>query len=82
MAIKEKIVSNWKDVFKTYSFLFHAASVILTFIEIILPWMNLIESTMEPKTYGILMFVLNVAGGIGRFIKQERLKADATVAER
>lgn len=82
MEIKEKIVSNWRDVFKTYSFLFHVAAVVLTIIEIILPWMSLIESTMDPKTYGIVMFVLNVSGGIGRFIKQERLKADVPVVER
>jgi hypothetical protein len=80
MEIKEKIVPNWKQVFKSYSFIFHVLAALLTVVEIILPHMFLIESTMTPKTYGIVMFVLNVAGGLGRFIKQKKVPSDVPVA--
>ncbi|QHJ80622.1 MAG: hypothetical protein [Bacteriophage sp.] len=80
MEIKEKIVSNWKQVFKSYSFIFHVLAALLTVVEIILPHMSLIESAMTPKTYGIVMFVLNVAGGLGRFIKQKKVTSDVSVA--
>jgi hypothetical protein len=69
--VKPRIVEDWKDVFKTYSFIFHVLSVILTLIEIILPYMFLIEPMFTPATYGVIMFVLNVAGGVGRFLKQK-----------
>lgn len=72
---KLQIVPNWKSVFFTWSFCFHFASVLLTFIEQLLPYVGLLESTMTPHTYAILMFVLNGLGLLSRFIKQRNLWA-------
>jgi len=68
--VKPKIVEDWKSVFKSYSFIFHALSIVFAFVEIVLPYMFLIEPMFTPATFGLIMFGLNVAGGIGRFIKQ------------
>lgn len=72
---KLQIVPNWKSVFFTWSFAFHLASVILTFIEQLLPFVGLLESTMSTQTYSILMFVLNGLGLLSRFVKQKNLWA-------
>jgi hypothetical protein len=71
--VEKRVVDDWKDVFKTYSFIFHVLSAILTLVEIILPYMFLIEPMFTPATYGVIMFALNVAGGIGRFLKQKNV---------
>ena len=68
-----KVVPNWKRVFFTYSFWLHIASVILTFIDQILPFVGLLEPTMTTQTYAILMFTLNALGLLSRFIKQKNL---------
>ena len=70
---KLEIIPNWKSVFFTWSFYFHCGSVILTFIEQILPFVGLLEPTMTTQTYAILMFVLNGLGLFSRFIKQKSL---------
>lgn len=68
-----QVVPNWKSVLYTWSFWFHCGSVILTFIEQILPFVGLLEPTMTTQTYAILMFVLNGLGLLSRFIKQKSL---------
>lgn len=68
-----KVVPNWKRVFFTWSFWFHIASVLLTFIDQILPFVGLLEPTMATQTYAILMFTLNALGLLSRFIKQKNL---------
>jgi len=73
---KLEIVPNYKSVFFTFSFWFHFASVILTLIEQILPFVGLLESTMSTETYAILMFSLNVLGVVSRFIKQKNWRYD------
>ena len=70
---KLEIIPNWKSVFFTWSFYFHCSSVILTFIEQILPFFSLLEPTMTVQTYSICMFVLNGLGLFSRFIKQKSL---------
>lgn len=74
------IVKDWKHVLKTYSFVFHVVAVLVTIIDIVLPAMSLLEPVMDHTTYGVVMFVLNVAGGIGRFINQSQRAKDADVA--
>lgn len=76
------IVKDWKHVLKTYSFVFHAVAVLVTLIDIVLPYMSLIQPVFGPTTYGVLMFVLNVAGGVGRFINQTKETIDADVADK
>lgn len=73
--VKKKIdiIPNWKRVFFTWSFWFHIASVLLTFIDQILPFVGLLEPTMTTQTYAILMFTLNALGLLSRFIKQKNL---------
>jgi hypothetical protein len=70
---KVDVVPNWKRVFFTWSFWFHIASVLLTFIDQILPFVGLLEPTMTTQTYAILMFTLNALGLLSRFIKQKNL---------
>lgn len=75
-SIKPKnlqIVPNYRSIFYTWSFWFHCGSVVLTFIEQILPFVGLLEPTMTTQTYAILMFVLNGLGLFSRFIKQKSL---------
>ena len=68
-----EFLPNWRELLKSYSFIFHALSALLTFIEIILPHMFLIEPMFTPAAYGVTMFVLNVLGGLGRLIKQRNI---------
>lgn len=70
---KLEVVPNWRSVFFTWSFWFHMFSVILTFVEQILPFFSLLEPTMTTQTYSICMFVLNGLGLLSRFIKQKPL---------
>ena len=70
---KLTVVPNWRKVLKTWSFWCYVASVLLTFIEQILPFMGLLEPTMTTQTYGLVMFALNASGIFFRFIKQKRL---------
>lgn len=70
---KLEIVPNWSKVFFTWSFAFHALSVLLTFIDQILPFLGLLEPTMTTQTYAVMMFILNGLGLLSRFIKQRKL---------
>lgn len=70
---KVALVPNWRKVFFTWSFAFHSLSVLLTFIDQILPFVGLLEPTMTTQTYAILMFSLNALGLLSRFIKQKNL---------
>lgn len=76
--VKEKVskvgvVSNWRQVFLTWSFWLHLSSVVLTFIEQLLPFLGLLEPTMSTQTYALLMFSFNALGLLARFIKQKSL---------
>jgi len=70
-----ELVENWKRVLFTYSFWTNVVSLLLTFVEQILPFMGLLEPTMSTATYGILMFVLNASAIVFRMIKQKKLDA-------
>ena len=74
--VTKKFVEDWPQLFKAYSFIFHVLSALLTLVEIILPLMGFIEPFFTPATYGLIMFVLNVAGGIGRLMKQKSISKD------
>ncbi len=70
-----QVVPNWRNIFFTWSFAFHALSILLTFVDQILPFFSLLEPTMTVQTYAICMFCLNMAGVASRFIKQKKLWA-------
>lgn len=70
---KIEVVPQWGKIFLTWSFAFHALSIILTFVDQILPFFSLLEPTMSVQTYAICMFCLNMAGVASRFIKQRSL---------
>lgn len=70
---KVTIVPNWRKVFFTYSFFFHALSVVLTFVDQLLPFMNLLQPVLSDNQYAVAMFVLNGLGLLSRFIKQKSL---------
>lgn len=79
MAIKDTILDNWRQVIRTYSFVFHVIAALVTLIDVVLPYMSLIEPAMDKASYGILMFALNVAGAVGRLIKQPEVSGDVIV---
>lgn len=70
---KVALVPNWRKVFFTWSFAFHSLSVLLTFIDQILPFLGMLEPTMTTQTYAVMMFILNGLGLLSRFIKQRKL---------
>lgn len=70
---KVSLVPNWRKVFLTWSFAFHSLSVLLTFIDQILPFLGMLEPTMTTQTYAVMMFILNGLGLLSRFIKQRKL---------
>lgn len=70
---KVSLVPNWRKVFLTWSFAFHSLSVLLTFIDQILPFLGMLEPTMTTQTYAVMMFMLNGLGLLSRFIKQRKL---------
>jgi hypothetical protein len=70
---KITLVPNWRKVLLTYSFWTNVISVLLTLVEQILPFFNLLEPTMSVAAYGITMFVLNVSAVVFRMIKQKKL---------
>jgi len=70
---KLQVVPNWRKVLLTWSFWFHMASVVLTFVDQLLPFVGLLEPTMTTQTYALLMFTLNALGVFSRFIKQKKL---------
>lgn len=70
---KLEVIPNWKKIFLTWSFFFHVSSILLTFIDQLLPLFSLLEPTMTTQTYALTMFTLNALGLMSRFIKQNKL---------
>ena len=70
---KIQVIPQWRKVFFTYSFWFYISSILLTFVEQILPFFSLLEPTMTTQTYAICVFTLNALGVLSRFIKQKNL---------
>lgn len=73
MIKKVELVPNWRKVLFTYSFWTMVASVVLSFIEQVLPFFGLLEPTMSTAAYGITLFCLNLSAVIFRMIKQKKL---------
>lgn len=70
---KLQIVPNWRKVLFTYSFWTNILSVILTLVEVILPFFGMLEPMLTPAVYGAAMFTLNVSAAVFRLIKQKKL---------
>lgn len=70
---KLQLVPNWKKVLFTYSFWTNILSVILTLVEVILPFFGMLEPMFTPAVYGAAMFTLNVSAAVFRLIKQKKL---------
>lgn len=66
-----QLVPNWKKLHKSYTVILSILAAILSLMEIIMPAMNLIQPVLDPATYGVIMFILTVGIGIGRYIRQE-----------
>ena len=71
---KVKLVSNWKKLHKSFTVIMSFLGILLSVVEIILPQMGLNQTLLDPTTYGILMFSMTVAIGIGRYIQQDCLR--------
>lgn len=72
-SINDKVVPQWWKIFFTWSFAFHALSVVLTFVDQLLPFFGILQSVMTTEHYATSMFVLNGLGLLSRFIKQKSL---------
>lgn len=70
---KLTVVPNWKKIFWTWSFAFHSLSVVLTFVDQLLPFLNILQPVLSDNQYAVAMFVLNGLGLLSRFIKQHKL---------
>lgn len=70
---KVELMPNWRRIFFTYSFWLTTASVVLTLINIVLPYMGFLQPFLSTAMYGWSMFGLNVCAGIAKFIKQGKL---------
>lgn len=68
-----KVRSDWKKIFKQYSFWIMVSSAILTLVEQILPFAGLLEPTMTVTSYAFFMFGLNMLAVIARFVQQKNL---------
>lgn len=74
METKENkvIVKHWRLVFFTYSFWLYVASAVLTFLEQVLPFFNILQPALSEKEYVIGMFALNIAALLAKFIRQHK----------
>lgn len=70
---KLAVVPNWRKVFLTWSFFFHSLSVVLTFVDQLLPFMNILQPVLSDNQYAVAMFILNGLGLLSRFVKQRKL---------
>lgn len=70
---KLQIIPNWRKVLMTYSFWTMVGSVLLSFVEQVLPFFGMLEPTMSTASYGITVFCLNLSAVIFRMIKQKKL---------
>jgi len=70
----KNIIKEWRDVFLTHSFWLTFASLILTIVSVILPYMGFLQPVLSTEAYGITMFVLNALAALARFIKQDSLE--------
>lgn len=71
---KPRLANNWKKLHKSFTVIMSFLGILLSVVEIILPQMGLIQPFLDPTTYGILMFSMTVAIGIGRYIQQDCLR--------
>lgn len=66
------VVKHWKLIFFTYSFWLYTASAVLTFLEQVLPFFNILQPALTEKEYVIGMFLLNIAALLAKFIRQHK----------
>lgn len=72
--IKLQLAPNWEKLHKSFTVILSFLAATLSFVEVVLPHMGLIQPFLDPATYGFLMFSMSVSIGIGRYIKQECLQ--------
>lgn len=69
-----KLVPNWKKLHKSCTVVLSVVATLVSLFEIILPAMGLLQPVLDPATYGMIMFLLTIGIGVGRYIKQESVK--------
>lgn len=74
MMARVRLVKNWKKLHKSFTVIMSILGFLLSLIEIVLPQMGFIQPFLDPATYGIAMFLMTVAIGVGRYIQQDNLK--------
>lgn len=74
--LKLRLVKNWNKLHKSSTVIMSMLAAVIGLIEVILPQMGLIQPFLDPATYGILMFVMTVLIGVGRYIQQDSIKPE------
>ena len=73
-----KAVDNWKKLHKSSTVVLSIIGTLVSLMEIVLPQMGLLQPVLDPVTYGVVMFILTIMIGIGRYVQQDcvRIKQD------
>ena len=74
-------VSEKKKPFFTYSFWFTVASIALTIVSVLLPYMGFLQPIISMQAYGWAMFGLNAIAAGARFVKQYALEKPDNLIE-
>lgn len=74
--LRLRLVKNWNKLHKSSTVIMSILATVIGLIEVILPQMGLIQPFLDPATYGILMFVMTVLIGVGRYIQQDSIKPE------
>lgn len=80
--LKLRLVKNWNKLHKSSTVIMSILAAVIGLIEVILPQMGLIQPFLDPATYGVLMFVMTVLIGIGRYIQQDSIKPEDRLGDR
>ena len=81
--MKKILVKNWKSLHKSFTVILSVLASLFGLLEVVLPHMGILQPMLDPATYGIIMFCMTVAIGLGRYINQEALsKAESSAREK
>lgn len=72
--MKIKLVKNWKKLHKSFTVIVSVIGSIVGLLEVVLPHLGILQATLDPITYGYIMFSITVFIAIGRYIQQDYLQ--------
>lgn len=69
--MKIRLVRNWKKLHKSFTVIMSILGALVGLMEVILPHLGLLQATLDPVTYGYIMFGITVFIAVGRYIQQD-----------